>query len=134
MSYVEAGEAPEAHFRAGIGAGEVRVQCCSGCGAIRYPAQFSCPQCLSTDWSWTRASGRGTVKSFLWYFESFDPAFVDLPYNVAYIELEEGPLVFANVVEVDFGDLHTGALVFAVPSATASRGLAFALSSDPDRQ
>ncbi|MNC96202.1 hypothetical protein D3C83_135090 [compost metagenome] len=49
--------------------------------------------------SWVRVSGRGVVWSWIVmhqrYFQEFEE---DLPYNVAFIKLEEGPFLMSTVV------------------------------------
>ena len=101
---------------------ELRLQKCSGCGHIRFPVRWICPQCLGEQSSWARMSGSGTVESFIWYFEA--PAAIpdfplEPPYNVAAIRLEEGPLLLSNVLKVSFGALVVGDRVKATFDAQA---------------
>ncbi|MBI2216093.1 MAG: OB-fold domain-containing protein [Candidatus Rokubacteria bacterium] len=80
---------------------ELRLQRCGACGRFRYPPAPVCPDCLSEDAEWTPVSGRGTVTTFIVmhkvYFQSFAG---DVPYNVVQVELEEGPRLTANLVDV----------------------------------
>ena len=46
---------------------ELRMQKCSHCGYIRYPASIICPECHSMEAEWTRLSGKGKVFSFIIY-------------------------------------------------------------------
>jgi hypothetical protein len=42
-------------------------------------------------------------------FQRYNPAFADeLPYNVAMVELEEGPRLITNIVGCNNGDLRIG--------------------------
>ena len=43
---------------------ELRIQQCASCGAYRFPPQKMCRHCNSTEVSWEKVSGRGTVYSF----------------------------------------------------------------------
>jgi hypothetical protein len=44
-------------------------------------------------------SGKGSVHTFVIYHQVYHPAWKgDVPYNVAWIRLEEGPLLLSNVV------------------------------------
>ncbi len=80
--------------------GELRMQRCGSCGQLRFPPAVLCPRCLSEDVEWTRLSGRGTVFSWIVVHQSQHPAFnADTPYNVAIVELEEGPRLHTNLVE-----------------------------------
>ena len=98
----------EDEYRTFLAKGELRMQCCTGCKTYRYPARFICPQCLSEEWSWRPISGRGTVDTFLWYFQPVDPRCLEVPYNVALLKLDEGPRVYGNVLDVKFGELAVG--------------------------
>ena len=58
---------------------------------------------------WTRVSGKGQVFTFVVYHMPYHPAWKDsIPYNVAWIKLDEGPLLMSNVVECGNEDLYIG--------------------------
>ena len=81
---------------------EFRIQTCGDCGRLRLPWSFLCPACLSPNAGWIRASGRGTIYSYVVYHVAYDPAFRnDLPYIVALVTLEEGPRFLTNIVDCD---------------------------------
>ena len=89
--------------------GELRAQRCGACGHLRWPPSVLCPACLAEGGEWVRLSGRGTVWSFIVVHRPQHPAFFgDAPYNVAVVELEEGPRLHANVVECANEDLRVG--------------------------
>ena len=80
--------------------GELRMQRCGDCGHIRFPPALLCARCLSERAEWVLLSGRGTVFSWIVVHQSQHPAFnTDVPYNVAIIELEEGPRLHTNIVD-----------------------------------
>lgn len=85
------------------------LQRCARCSQFRFPASPVCPECNSEQSEWTPTSGRGELVSWVIfhksYFRSFDS---DLPYNVALIRLDEGPVICANVVGVDNQTLTMG--------------------------
>jgi uncharacterized protein len=88
----------------GCRAGELRLQVCGACGTHRFPDSFVCPSCLSDRYTWQKASGRGTLWSWIVMHQRYFPAFADeLPYNVAFVRLEEGPHLIASLVEVPDG-------------------------------
>lgn len=73
-----------------------------------------CPACLSASFDWDRVSGRGTVFSFVVFHQVYHPAYKDdVPYNVAMIQLEEGPRMISNIVDVS-GQVEAGTPVEAV--------------------
>lgn len=81
--------------------GELRLQRCKDCSHVWYPAGTNCPKCLSTSFEWGPMSGRGTVWSFIVYHHCWHRGFEkEIPYNVAMIQLEEGPIVITNVIDV----------------------------------
>ena len=86
-------------------AGELVFQRCSECGNAWLPARTECPRCLAPAWSWEKASGDGRLVSWVVYHRSYHPAFADrLPYNVAIVELEEGPRLISNITGVQGGE------------------------------
>ena len=74
--------------------GFLAYQNCSECDHAWLPARSECPNCLSPDHQWQRASGRARLISWIVYHRPFNSAFNDrIPYNVAVVELEEGVTV-----------------------------------------
>lgn len=95
--------------------GRLRMQCCGACGHLRYPISPFCPRCLGSAFDWRELSGRGTVFSFVVFHQAYHPGFKgDLPYNVALIQLEEGPRMYSNVVGTPNDQVRIGDAVEAV--------------------
>lgn len=81
--------------------GELRLQRCRDCGRYRYPIAPVCPRCLGPEAEWAAVSGRGRVFSFVVFHQVYHQAFKhDVPYNVALVQLDEGPFMFGNVVGI----------------------------------
>ena len=79
--------------------GKLRLQRCNVCGHIRFPLDPICPRCLSREHEWVALSGRGSVQTFIRFHQAYDPSWEDrVPYVVALIQLEEGPVMISNVV------------------------------------
>ena len=75
------------------------IQRCEECGlAYYYPRPF-CPACLSGRVEWEQASGRGKLYSFV-INQRAAPGFV-APYIIAVVELDEGPRMMTNLVDVE---------------------------------
>ena len=56
-----------------------------------------------------KLSGRGKVNSWVVFHQAYFSSFKDdIPYNVAEVELEEGPRLLTNLVEVDDADIQIG--------------------------
>ena len=52
-------------FLEGTAAGELRIQKCAACGALRHPPGPMCPRCQATDRGYDLPPGRGTVYSYV---------------------------------------------------------------------
>jgi uncharacterized OB-fold protein len=90
------------------------MQRCAGCGALRWPPKPICPTCLRAGAAedWTEIADTGEIWSFAVYHRAFHPSLADrLPYNVAYIKLDAGPMFISNVMGAN--DLAIGARVKA---------------------
>ena len=89
--------------------GELRMQACGNCGHVRYPIAPICPRCLFDGYEWRQLSGRGEILSWVYFQRSYNPAWAErVPYNVALVQLEEGPRMFSNVVPLSRSDLRVG--------------------------
>ncbi|MGH9509492.1 MAG: Zn-ribbon domain-containing OB-fold protein [Terriglobales bacterium] len=70
-----------------------------GCGHAWLPARLACPKCLGRSWTWKEAGGTGRIKSWVVYHVAYHEAFRHkVPYNVAIVELDEGPRLFTNIL------------------------------------
>lgn len=97
-----------APFWEGTRVGELRAQRCGDCGHLRWPPAVICPICLSGRHEWVRLSGRGRVFSWIVVHKSQHPAFWGDPFNVAIVELDEGPRLHTNLVDVDPAAIRIG--------------------------
>ena len=87
---------------------------CSGCGTL-YSHVTVCVNCNQPRMEWVKVSGKGQVFTFCIYRQSFHPAWAgDIPYNVAYVKLDEGPLVMTNIVDCKNEDIYIGMPVAVV--------------------
>ena len=85
------------------------AQQCTSCSEVRYPAASVCPNCLATGFSWRELSGRGELLSYIVFHRGYHPYWAQrVPYNVAFIELEEGLRMFSNIVGAPNEDLQVG--------------------------
>ena len=85
-------------FWEGLAAGKLFFQRCAN-DHRWLPARDFCPQCLSPAAAFVPANGRAKLLSWVIYHTAFHDAFKDrVPYNVALVELEEGPRLMTNVL------------------------------------
>jgi len=50
---------------------------------------------------WNQASGRGVIYTYTIIHQNKSPEFInDTPYNIAIVQLEEGPRIMSNIVDI----------------------------------
>ena len=102
-------------FFAGGEEGRLLLATCDACGEVRLPTSRTCPACLAEGLTWHEVSGRGTVYTFGIMHQRYHPAWEpDLPYNIAVVELDEGPRLPANIVGVSNDEIAVGMAVEVV--------------------
>lgn len=72
---------------------------CNKCGAYTVPPKKVCMECTSEDMDIVEIDKKGEVKTFTVIKvapEGFEP-----PYIVAMVELDQGPWVMGNIIDVD---------------------------------
>ena len=85
---------------------ELVLQKCSSCGTVRFYPRALCPSCMSSKTDYVRASGRGRVYTFTVTHQNQAPGFRDeLPYVMAYVELDEGPRILTNIINTPLGEV-----------------------------
>ena len=87
------------HFWDGTRLGELRLQRCDDCQQVYFPPRPFCPSCASREVSVFNASGKASLYSYVINHRPH-PAF-DGPYSIAVVQLEEGPRMMANVINVE---------------------------------
>ena len=94
--------------------GRLSIPRCDECAEfIWYPRRF-CPFCGSRSVTYTDVSGRGTVYTFTIMRRGDGPFRPLAPYVLAYVRLDEGPVVMTNIVGVDPESVEIGQQVAVV--------------------
>ncbi|MGH2493871.1 MAG: Zn-ribbon domain-containing OB-fold protein [Ktedonobacteraceae bacterium] len=87
-------------FWEGCKRGVLLLQYCETCQRYQFYPRLYCMQCGSDKLSWKQASGRGVIYSYTIIRQNKSPEFMhDTPYNVALIQLEEGPRLMSNIID-----------------------------------
>ena len=87
---------------------------CLNCGRYYWPA-VHCMACESPKMEWVGVSGKGEVYSFVIIHQVYHPGWKDdVPYNVCFVKLDEGPYLLTNVVGCQNEDLYIGMRVEVV--------------------
>lgn len=88
---------------------ELLIQECESCGKRQFYPRRLCSACAGTALRWLRTSGRGTVVSWTVVRHPVSPAYADdVPYVIALIELDEGPVMMSSVVDCEIERMASG--------------------------
>jgi uncharacterized protein len=82
--------------------GEFMLRYCNDCSRPHWYPRAICPLCGSADTQWQSASGKGTI------FSCSVLRRTEKPYCLAYIELDEGPVILSNVTAPDLDTVRIG--------------------------
>ena len=94
-------------FWEGCRQGKLLLQYCERCQHYQFYPRLYCMQCSADILRWLEVSGRGTIYSYTLIYQNKSPEFVhDTPYNVAIVQLEEGPRMLSSIVDIDPTDLR----------------------------
>jgi uncharacterized protein len=96
-----------AFFWAGTAAGELRIQRCGGCGALRHPPGPACPACGAARPEYVVAAGTGEVYSYVVQHHPPVPG-RQLPIVVALVQLTEGVRMVGELLEVSPARVRIG--------------------------
>jgi len=81
---------------------------CNKCGAKIFPPRDVCPECAKPAYEPYTFSGRGEVYSYSTVYQAPEGFEEYAPYTVALVRLEEGPLVAAQLTDVNSKDVEIG--------------------------
>ncbi len=85
--------------------GRLLLKQCTACGKPHHYPRSLCPFCFSDRTDWSHASGRGSVYAFSIARRATPP------YVVAYVVLNEGPMVLTHIVDCAPEDVRIGQAV-----------------------
>jgi len=77
------------------------IQRCDECATFRFPPEVACYHCGSLRATWTPVSGRASLYSWTVAYPPLLPYFQErAPWPVAVVQLEEGPRLVTNLIDV----------------------------------
>ena len=80
---------------------ELWLQRCQACQHVFFYPRLHCPQCLSDNVPGFRASGKGTLWTYMINHRAVPGFEDDAPYAIAIVQLEEGPRMMSNIVGIE---------------------------------
>ena len=83
--------------------GRLLIKACTTCGKYHWYPRPLCPYCMSEATRWEQASGAGTI-----YSVSVTRKAGPVPYAIAYVRLDEGVTMLANIVDCDLDAIRIG--------------------------
>lgn len=92
----------EPYFEA-AGQGRLLIKACKSCGQVHHYPRSMCPFCWSADVQWQDAKGTGTIYTF-----SVSRRGAGAPFSIAYVTLDEGPVMLTNIVDTDLDAIRIG--------------------------
>ena len=107
---VAAGAGPEQTFKAYLREGRFMLQRCRASGRYWFYPRVAEPGTGSTDLEWVEASGAGTIYATTVVRQRPEKGG---SYNVALIDLEEGPRMMGTVVDIEPDTVRIGMAVRA---------------------
>ncbi|SRR5579875_504356 len=94
---------------------ELFVQRCRECGFLQFHPRAVCAKCLSSNVQWVKSAGKGKIYTYTVTYQNPTRGFRDsLPYILAYVDLDEGVKMLANVVDCKPEEVKIGMPVEAV--------------------
>jgi len=87
-------------------AGRLELPRCDSCDSFHTYFEPWCNNCGHEGVHWEEVSGRGRIWANCRFHKVYFPGFKEeAPYNVAIVELEEGPRLVTNIVGLEHGTL-----------------------------
>jgi hypothetical protein len=81
---------------------------CEHCNSKIFPPRDVCPECAEEARTPYQFSGRGEIYSYTVVHDAPEGYEEQAPYTVAIVKLDEGPLVTAQLTDVDNGKVEIG--------------------------
>jgi uncharacterized OB-fold protein len=94
--------------------GDLVLPRCATCDRLFWYPRGACPRCMSHDITWEASPGRGVVYSFSVVRRAAKAWGDATPYVLAYVTLDEGITLVANLVDCDPADIEVGLPVAAL--------------------
>jgi len=74
---------------------------CKECGSITVPPKMVCRNCTSPDLEIVELGGKGEIRTFTTLYVAAEGREGELPYTVVLVELDEGPWIMGNLIDID---------------------------------
>jgi uncharacterized OB-fold protein len=86
----------------------LKAELCYVCGKHIFPPRDVCPHCAEQKQSWTNLSGRGEIYSFTTMYNAPTGFEEYAPYTMALVKLAEGPMITAQLTDLEPAEVKIG--------------------------
>jgi uncharacterized OB-fold protein len=94
---------------------QLLIQRCGKCRHHQFYPRSICTACMAEDPEWVESGGHGTVRSFTVIRHPVSKAYAEeVPYVIALIQLDEGPVMMSSLLDCEPENARTGARVEVV--------------------
>lgn len=77
---------------------------CKDCGTITVPPKMACRKCANQDMEIVELKGRGKIQTFTTVYVAPEGRKDELPYTIVLVELDEGPWIIGNLIDINPGE------------------------------
>lgn len=95
------------YFFDGAAADRLLVRRCGRCGRLQHPPTPMCPTCGGSGWVTEEMAGTGRVHTFTVTHHPPLEGF-EMPFVPVVVELDEGPRIVSDLVDVEPSEVHVG--------------------------
>lgn len=74
---------------------------CNDCGTVTCPPMMVCQSCAGTGLDICELSGQGKIVTFTTSYITAEGRECEVPYTIILVELDEGPWIMGNLIEID---------------------------------
>ena len=74
---------------------------CQECNTVTCPPKLTCQECAGINLEVAELSGLGKIATFTTVFVAPRGREVEAPYTIVVVELEEGPWIMGNLIDMD---------------------------------
>jgi uncharacterized OB-fold protein len=79
---------------------------CKECSQYTCPPKMTCQECGSSDLEIIQLSGKGEIRTFTQTFVAPQGRECEAPYTVVLVELDEGPWIAGNLIDISPGGVN----------------------------
>jgi len=81
--------------------GRLMIMHCNACAHDYFYPRPYCPSCFSKDTAWKQATGKAKLHTYMIIHRAAPGFESEAPYVVGVVELEEGPRMMTNIVDIE---------------------------------